>query len=192
MDQDSSCQYKRNWETGIFKGYYPETVASCGYSQTVLSFLWLFRKGCSAVPRGAEGRREHRMRKMYSGGGTIATTDLQGLGFFNCEKNQYLWLLLEVITGRSRAQSSWAAVCLCADLFSHSFTMCLLLHWVFSELSKRHICPTLVLPRVSVLQLTKSVKFLFCQHKWLLFCSATGCNSFSFSGHKWKVVSIHL
>lgn len=32
----------------------------------------------------------NRMRKMYSGGGTIATTDLQGLGFFNCEKNQYL------------------------------------------------------------------------------------------------------
>lgn len=45
-------------DCGIFKDHYQEAVASCGYSQTVLYLLLLFRQGCSAAPRGAEeGRR---------------------------------------------------------------------------------------------------------------------------------------
>lgn len=40
-------------------------MASCGYSQTVLYLLLLFRQGCSAAPRGAEGgRRGHDQKNI--------------------------------------------------------------------------------------------------------------------------------
>lgn len=70
--------------------------------------LWLFPNssffavtlGMAAVLLPEEQKKEggNKMSKMYSGGGTIAAPDCQGLGFFNYEINQNLRLLFEAIT----------------------------------------------------------------------------------------------
>lgn len=172
-------------------------MASCGYSQTVLYLLLVFRQGCSAAPRGAEEGRRGQDQKNILWRWKYLLSQLTFRTFGGCflfltVKNSMSGtsLLFEVFIGRA---GSWAAVCLCLNLFLPSFTVCTLLDWELSDLSKRPVfVPHLCYHRPMSCNWQNWWNSNFVNVTGFSFCCVTDCNSLRSSGHKRRVVSIHL